>query len=174
MDKEWAIVTTKQDQLQKTSGLVAGCLVVACLYFARAVFIPIALAVLLAFLLEPLAKFLERGHLNRTAAALAAVFLAVALICGLSYFVVGQFGDFAKELPKYEQTIHGKLRHVREGDGGVIRHLCREIAAACTLRSACLIDPHWFAYERFTPRSTRIFEYDRALAQPWAELRRSL
>jgi predicted PurR-regulated permease PerM len=107
--------------------LVAGCLVVACLYFARAVFIPIALAVLLAFLLEPLAKLLERGHLGRTTSALAAVFLAVFLICGLSYLVVGQFGDFAKELPQYEQTIHGKLRHVREGDGGVIGQAAKSI-----------------------------------------------
>ncbi len=49
------------------------CLVVlvAALYFARSVFIPVVLAVLLSFLLSPVMLFLERRGLGRVPSAAA-------------------------------------------------------------------------------------------------------
>jgi len=63
----------------KLFALIAGVVVVAALYFARAVLVPFALAVLLSFLLTPLVRQVERLRLPRVPAVLVVVILVVAL-----------------------------------------------------------------------------------------------
>ena len=55
------------------SNVMVGAFVVAILYFAREIFVPIALAVLLSFALAPLVRILQRLKLPRTLAVMGAV-----------------------------------------------------------------------------------------------------
>ena len=55
--------------------LQIGVVVIAALYFAREVLIPITLAILLSFLLAPLVELFRRWHLGRVPSVLLAVIL---------------------------------------------------------------------------------------------------
>src|SRR5437588_3333082 len=72
--------------------LIAGSvvLVVAALSLARAVLIPIVLAVLLTFVLNPVVGALQRLGLRRIRAAIGIVFLAFCLLGGIVSAVIVQ------------------------------------------------------------------------------------
>jgi len=57
--------------------------VVACLYWGQAILIPIALAILIAFLLGPIVGALRPVSLPQTPAVLVVVILAVSVAGGL-------------------------------------------------------------------------------------------
>jgi predicted PurR-regulated permease PerM len=65
------------------TGTAVGVVVVGCLYWAQRVFIPVALAVFLTFLLAPLVSFLQHRHLGRTPSVLLVVLLAALLLGGV-------------------------------------------------------------------------------------------
>ena len=101
--------------------IVLGTLVVviACLYFARPVFIPLALAVLLTFLLNPLVNALERHRLPRIAAVVVTVLLAFTLLGGIGWLLSAQVTTLANDLPQYKNNITSKIRDLRRaGKGG--------------------------------------------------------
>jgi hypothetical protein len=56
--------------------LQVGVVIVAALYFAREVLIPVTLAILLSFILAPLVALLRRAHLPRVPAVLLAAWAA--------------------------------------------------------------------------------------------------
>ena len=64
--------------------------IVAALYFGREVLLPMALAVLLSFVLAPLVKLLQRLYLPRFAAVTIVVLLAFGVICGLATLMFAQ------------------------------------------------------------------------------------
>ena len=79
--------------------VVAGVVVIATLYFARVVFIPLALALLFSLLLTPPVAFLERMKLPRV---LAIFLVVVVLVCSMG--LIGwktsqQFVDLTSQLP---------------------------------------------------------------------------
>ena len=53
-----------------------------CLYWAHAVFVPLAMAVFLAFLLAPVVSSLQRRGLRRTPAVILVVLLAALVLGG--------------------------------------------------------------------------------------------
>jgi predicted PurR-regulated permease PerM/GAF domain-containing protein len=87
-------------------GLVAA---VAILYFGREVFIPLALAGLLAFLLAPVATRLERFGLRRTPAVLLVIACAFSIIAALCWGALGQVYRLAVELPQYQENVTTKI-----------------------------------------------------------------
>lgn len=98
--------------------LAAGMLVVSALYFAQAVLIPIALAILLAFLLHPIVDGLQRRGLRSTLAAALVVFCSLGVLAGLILVVSLQLRSLVEELPRYHGNIVdkiGMLRSVQEG-----------------------------------------------------------
>jgi predicted PurR-regulated permease PerM len=103
--------------------LVAGilALVMFCLAIAREVFIPIALALLLTFVLAPVVRLLERGRLPHAVAVALTVVLAFSAIGGVGYVLASQATMLASDLPRYEETIKRKIRELRRaGRGGTI------------------------------------------------------
>ncbi|MCO6419582.1 AI-2E family transporter [Siccirubricoccus sp. KC 17139] len=84
-------------------------LLVAVLYFARELLIPLALAVLLAFVLAPLVRALRRIAVPRIAAVLLVVLATGALFIGLGTVVGSQATSLAENLPSYQTTISQKL-----------------------------------------------------------------
>jgi len=103
-----------------TLGTIA--LVVACLYWGRAVFIPIALAGLLTFLLSPLVNALYYRRLGRPAAVLVVVFAALCVAGTVGWAVTRQLGALASELPRYRDNIHQRIADIRGlGTGGSVQ-----------------------------------------------------
>ncbi|WP_149539796.1 AI-2E family transporter [Siccirubricoccus phaeus] len=84
-------------------------LTVAVLYFARELLIPLALAVLLAFVLAPLVRALRRVAVPRIAAVVLVVLATVALLTGLATLIGGQASSLAENLPRYQATVGEKL-----------------------------------------------------------------
>ena len=95
--------------------MAIGVVVVASLYFAREVFIPLVLAVLLSFVLAPVVKFLRRLHLGRVPSVIAAVMLALFIITGAATVIGSQVADLAGNLPQYQTTIQKKVASLQEG-----------------------------------------------------------
>ena len=102
----------------------AGCvLVIAVLYWAQDVLVPIALAVLIAFVLTPAVSWLERW-IGRVPAVLAMVTL-VFIVLGLAgWGVARQMQHLANDLPTYRSNILAKIADIRgAGKGGSVEKL---------------------------------------------------
>ena len=95
--------------------MAIGVVVVASLYFAREVFIPLVLAVLLSFVLAPVVNLLRRLHLGRVPSVIAAVLLALFVIAGAATVIGSQVADLAGNLPQYQTTIQKKVASLQEG-----------------------------------------------------------
>jgi predicted PurR-regulated permease PerM len=109
-------------------------LALAALYFGRDIFVPFALAILLAFALAPLVDWLRRFRVPRIAAVLMAVSLAVVIIGGVSLVVGGQLVELAASMPSYKQTIATKLRSLRLGQGALeqVTHTVEDLSRELT------------------------------------------
>ncbi|HYZ32050.1 MAG TPA: AI-2E family transporter, partial [Crenalkalicoccus sp.] len=101
--------------------LQVGLIVVAILYFARDLLIPLVLAVLLSFVLAPLARLLRRAGLPRVAGVLLAVLVGFALLTGVGTLVGQQITQLAGNLPGYQYTISRKLAGLQVAGGLVDR-----------------------------------------------------
>src|SRR4029077_2645331 len=91
------------------SGAVVTVVVISCLYLARIICIPVALAIVLTFVLRlPVLSLQERG-LGRPPAVLVVVLLAGLLLGGLSWMVASQITGLLAELPKYSKNVEDKI-----------------------------------------------------------------
>ena len=109
-------------QTSAMSNLAVGVFVIAALYFAREVFVPLALALLLSFALGPLVMFLRRWHVGRMPSVIAAVLLAFVLIFSLGSVIGNQLAHLAENLPQYQTNVAEKI-HSLQGSatgGGVV------------------------------------------------------
>jgi predicted PurR-regulated permease PerM len=103
--------------------MIAGmALVVAALYVGSEILIPLALAILLSFMLAPIVIRLRRWHLGRIPSVLAVVLLLFMALLGLGSIVASQVVDLAQNLPRYEWNLRTKIRDVRIAipSGGVV------------------------------------------------------
>ena len=87
--------------------------IVAALYFGREVLLPIALAVLLSFVLAPPVKLLQRLYLPRFAAVTIVVLLAFGVIFGLATLMFAQVSQLAGDLPRYQSNLGEKIQALR-------------------------------------------------------------
>lgn len=98
---------------------ILGILVVASLSLAREVLIPLALAVLLTFILTPFVVRLQR-RLGRVPAALAVSLLALVVVCGFAFLILMQVRGLASELPRYRDNIIAKVVSLRSADASSV------------------------------------------------------
>ncbi len=100
-------------------------LVVAALYFGSEIFIPFALAVLLAFALAPIVDGLRRLRVPKLAAVSLAVACAFVVIGGITYVVGTQLLVLAENLPNYKYNIQQKIRAIQppDDDRGILPRL---------------------------------------------------
>ena len=103
-------------------------LIIACLYWAQAVLIPIALAIMLTFLLSPVAGALERIGLGRLPSVIIIVVLTFSLLATIGWVVTIEFTSLGNELPKYTGNIRQKISDVRgAGKGGALENVQKAI-----------------------------------------------
>ena len=102
----------------------AGCvLVVAVLYAAQAVLMPLALALLLTFILTPPVTWLER-RVGRGPAVLVVVILVFSLLGLAGWGLTRQAQNLVADLPTYRANIREKIADVRgAGQGGPVEQL---------------------------------------------------
>jgi predicted PurR-regulated permease PerM len=75
---------------------------------------PVALAVLLTFLLNPVVSALHSRGLPRTPAVLVVVVLVFSLVGGIVWTVTRQLVMLADELPRYQENLKDKIGDLRE------------------------------------------------------------
>ena len=92
---------------------VSAFLVITGLYFGREVLIPLAVAILLSFVLTPLVSWLERLRLPRLASVLVVVCIGVGIVAIIGYVVGRQFVSVVDQLPNYQGELRTKLASLR-------------------------------------------------------------
>ncbi len=119
------MTTNRPNTNSGSATLINVVIVVVILYFARDVLIPLALAILFAFLLAPLVMRLRHWGLGRVPAVLIVVHLAFALIAGFGFLTAVQMTELGHKMPEYEQNIHNKFKSIRDSSSGVFGHFSR-------------------------------------------------
>src|SRR4051812_11496876 len=107
--------------------ILAVAAIIAVLYFARQVLVPVCLALLLSFAVLPGVRALRRWGIPRGAAVPAAV-LSLALVLGGLVAVLGsQVVHLARSLPSYEATIHERMHVLHHLTLGSLQSLETEV-----------------------------------------------
>jgi predicted PurR-regulated permease PerM len=81
------------------NALLVGVVVVACLYFAREVLVPIALAVLMSFVLTPVVDLLQRWRTPRALSVFVVVLVAFTAVFSVGGLMFSQVNQLAGNLP---------------------------------------------------------------------------
>jgi predicted PurR-regulated permease PerM len=102
-------ISKRSDRQSSFYTLASIAIVVATFYLAQSVIIPLALAMLLAFLLAPLVTQAERWGLHRVAATLVSVVATLAIVASIAWTMERQFANLAGNLPEYRQSIASKF-----------------------------------------------------------------
>jgi predicted PurR-regulated permease PerM len=110
--------------------LIAVALLVAVLSRGQAFLVPVALAVFLAFVLQPLVHALERLRLPRIGAVGLVLGLALALVGGFGWVLTAQFRELAAHMPEYSSSIQGKLETLRFTRQGAIANIQKTVEEA--------------------------------------------
>src|SRR5688572_5823342 len=109
-----------QRALTTLAGLAVFVVVVVALYWARSIFIPVALAIFLTFVMSPVVHWLHRRGLGRLPAVLTTVGGGILLFLLVGWLVVSQMVELAESLPNYTENIKQKVGSARGwvlGDG---------------------------------------------------------
>lgn len=93
--------------------MAVAALIITALYFGREIFVPVALAVLLSFVLAPFVIRLHSWRIPRTTSVLIVVFFGFAIIFSLGGLMVSQATRLAAKLPGYQQTLSDKIESLR-------------------------------------------------------------
>lgn len=169
---------------------VIAALAIAALYFGRELFMPVAIAVLLAFALAPVVRFLKRLGAPKGVAVSVTVLLTFAGIFALGAGLTTQISHLAQELPRYQTSLKEKVRTIGSlagSEGGAIdvasatlRDLGNELSkgpdAAATTRTpagpaaAQPLPPHRVAVESYPPPPTAFEQMQSIIAVALAPL----
>src|SRR5262245_14613500 len=98
-------------------------LVVASLYWAKPILVPLILAMLLAFVLNPLVAALQHRGLGRVPTTILVVALITTLLGILGWGIISQLEAFANALPEHKDRIIAKISVLQESGHGRISQL---------------------------------------------------
>jgi predicted PurR-regulated permease PerM len=102
------------------NALLIAAILVATMYFAREVFIPLALAGIFSFMLAPPVRWLQQAKLPRPVAVIAVVAIAFAAIFALGRVMTNEVSQLAADLPSYQATLSEKIKFFRGGGKGTL------------------------------------------------------
>ncbi|HEV2564500.1 MAG TPA: AI-2E family transporter [Microvirga sp.] len=106
--------------------LAVSVVVLAALYVGEDVFLPVVLAILLAFVLAPFVELLRRWRLGRVPSVIIAVLVALGIIVSLAAVIGFQVAGLASDIPRYQTTIETKIGSLREGALGKLPQLLKD------------------------------------------------
>lgn len=100
-------------------------LVVGILYTGKGVLLPLALGIVLAFILTPLVRMFDRMRLPRFAGVALTMSIALGVVGGISYIVVDQFAELSTEISQYTSSMRRKVGQLRMGNDAALRQFTR-------------------------------------------------
>ncbi|MBR0694456.1 AI-2E family transporter [Bradyrhizobium lablabi] len=118
MEEKSSQIRLKQPRGVVLTNMAVAALIIAALYFGREIFVPVALAVLLSFVLAPFVIRLNSWRIPRTLSVLLVVFIGFSIIFSLGGLMVSQATRLAAKLPGYQQTLSDKIESLRGLMGG--------------------------------------------------------
>lgn len=104
----------RKDVIKLAASLVSMTIVVAALYFGQSIIIPIAVALLISFALNPLVTWMARRGLPRAISTSLAMVAVMVLVVGFGVLLTAQVRSLAIDLPNYQSTILAKLTALKE------------------------------------------------------------
>ena len=104
--------------LSAVATAILAVIIIMMLYFGREIIIPIALAILLSFVLAPLVGLLQRIRVPRGLAVVSVVILAFTFIFAMGSLLASQLTQLAGDLPRYQSTISEKIQSFRDTTAG--------------------------------------------------------
>jgi predicted PurR-regulated permease PerM len=120
----------------KSLVLIACVLAIAALYFGRELFIPLALAFVLSFLLTPIVSLLEKTRIGRIPSVLTVLILSFVLVGGMTWGVARQLVEIMVQLPDYKANLDEKIKLLHASNSGsfskataTVQDLNKELAA---------------------------------------------
>jgi predicted PurR-regulated permease PerM len=106
-------------------------LTVGILYWGREVMMPLALAVLVSFILSPIVRFFQRKGLGPRLSVALTMIVAFLLVGGTGMLILGEFRTLANELPEYQQNIRKRIADVhfvlKTGSFGKVQNTVKEV-----------------------------------------------
>ncbi|MET0269461.1 MAG: AI-2E family transporter [Sphingomonas sp.] len=107
------VAPTAAPEVRSLLTVVVSVVVVAALFFARDVLIPITLALLLSFVLSPLVNLIRRTRLWRAPSVMLAVLVAIGVLGAAGTLMGQQAAELTQDAPRYATTITNKVRSVQ-------------------------------------------------------------
>src|SRR6266403_875924 len=126
---------------ERALGIIATATVLALLYLARDVLVPITLAIILSLLIAPLVRLLRRMHLGQTLSVLAAVLVLAFSFAAVAGVIGSQLVHMAQSLPRYQQTIEHKLKTLNDVTVGKFNQLTGQAGRFTNRRPAATREP---------------------------------
>src|SRR5262249_44198069 len=105
------MATSRRDSLRRLQPLLQVVILafaLFCLGIAQEVFIPIASAMLLTFVLSPIVERLERWRFPRVVAVVMTVLLVSTVLAGVGWLLASQVTTLAADLPQYRSNLTAK------------------------------------------------------------------
>ncbi len=99
-------------------GLVSAAVIITALYFGRDILMPLALAALLGFMLDPAVNRLKRWGLPRTVSVVAVMLVTVGALIFAGFLLGQQVRTLSEQLPTYQTSIRDKLTQIRQSMRG--------------------------------------------------------
>jgi predicted PurR-regulated permease PerM len=130
---------TESSRLVAAVRILAGCAVIALLYFARPVLLPILVAVFLLYALDPIVDRLQRARVPRPVGAVGEVMLVIALATAGFLVLWPQIDKVVDGLPACARQLRETLREARSGTSAASA-LQKVQAAAQALDEAAATD----------------------------------
>lgn len=100
---------------------------VAALYFGRDIFIPLAMALTLSFLLTPAVMRLERMRLKRAPSVVLVVVAAFGILTVIGWVVSVQMLSVVNALPNYRSNIESKINAIHVPSNGPLARAVKSV-----------------------------------------------
>jgi predicted PurR-regulated permease PerM len=121
-------------------GILCLIAVLACLYIAQDIVVPVVLALVLKLLFQPLVSLLERFHVPRVAGALIALAVLLSVFIGLGTLLSSPAAQWVSQLPQTWPQLQQKFAFIRDPVEHVQRTL-DQMGVRLGSRSSLLSNP---------------------------------
>jgi predicted PurR-regulated permease PerM len=102
-------------------------LLVAILWAAKAILLPLAIGLIFAFILTPVVRVWDRLRLPRFVGVALTMLLAMGILGGMSYVIADQFLDLSAQVTKYTSSMRKKVAQLRPADDAALSQLTRAV-----------------------------------------------
>jgi predicted PurR-regulated permease PerM len=93
--------------------MIIAAMVIGALYLGRTIAIPIAISVLISFLLGPAVSWLRHRNIGRIPSIICVVLPALMALAAFAYLVTTEVGRLAENIPAYESNIEAKISSIQ-------------------------------------------------------------